>query len=184
MSGLSCKKKIISVGCGVHIIYNCLQSALDCLPFNVRFATEMHEYFYIYTLLYKVQWICASAGLENAELLYVSTCVLSLGLTLKRILDIFNGLCSYIHSQEKCPLLFKELFKNPCSELCLPFFTDQISTFQKIITTCLETWHVSHRSYNVFASQKDNCAFHKRFFCVEATEVDNWTTTKLGYSIN
>jgi hypothetical protein len=45
------RKEIITVGCGVHIIYNCLQSALDCLPFNVgRSAIEMCKYFYIYTL--------------------------------------------------------------------------------------------------------------------------------------
>jgi hypothetical protein len=69
------QKEIISAGCGVHIIYNCPQSTLDCLPFNVgRFAIEMHKYFYIYTLHYKVQRICAFAGLEYAELLHIGTC--------------------------------------------------------------------------------------------------------------
>ena len=57
----------------------------------------------------------------------------SLGLSIERILRMFDGLRAYFLSQEKCPVMLRNIFQNPCLKLWLSFARDQVSTFQACI---------------------------------------------------
>ena len=56
-----------------------------------------------------------------------------MGPLIKRILSIFDGLRAYFLSQEKCPVMLRNIFQNPCLKLWLYFARDQVSTFQACI---------------------------------------------------
>ena len=62
-----------------------------------------------------------------------NTRFLSLGPSTERILSMFDGLCAYFLSQEKCPVMLTNIFQNPCFKLWLSFARDQVSTFQACI---------------------------------------------------
>jgi hypothetical protein len=48
---LKLKRQIIGIDCGAHIIYNCLQCAVDCLPIDIEcFAVKVYKYINIYTV--------------------------------------------------------------------------------------------------------------------------------------
>lgn len=129
-------KEIIGIGCGAHIVHNCLQTAVDCLPFDIEsFAVKVYKYFHIYTVrTEELKDFCEFAGVEYAKLLeHGNTRFLSLGPAIDRILKIFGGLKSYFSSQEKCPAVLKQLFEDPCFELWLMFSSAQIQTFGEVI---------------------------------------------------
>ena len=45
------EREIIGIGCGAHIIHNCLQCAVDCLPIDIKcFTVKVYKYFYIYSV--------------------------------------------------------------------------------------------------------------------------------------
>ena len=46
---------------------------------------------------------------------------------------MFDGLRAYFLSQEKCPVILRDIFQNPCLKLWLSFARDQVSTFQACI---------------------------------------------------
>ena len=62
-----------------------------------------------------------------------NTRFLSLGLSIERILSMFDGLRAYFLSQEKCPVMLRNIFQNPYLKLWLSFARDQVSTFQACI---------------------------------------------------
>ncbi|KAH1167112.1 hypothetical protein KIL84_016284, partial [Mauremys mutica] len=42
-------KEIFSIGSGAHIVHNCLQNAVNCLPLDAEsFAVKVYKYFRIY----------------------------------------------------------------------------------------------------------------------------------------
>jgi hypothetical protein len=44
-------RNIVGVGCGAHIVHNCLQTAVDVLPIEVEaLVVKLYQYFHIYTL--------------------------------------------------------------------------------------------------------------------------------------
>lgn len=130
-------KEIIGVGCGAHIVHNCLQTAVDCLPFDVEcFAVKVYKYFHIYTVrVEELKEFCSFANVEYAKLLeHGSTRFSTLGPAIDRIILIYAGLRSYFMSQERCPTLLKQTFGDPCSLLWLMFASCQIQVFQATIT--------------------------------------------------
>ena len=46
---------------------------------------------------------------------------------------MFDGLRAYFLCQEKCPVMLRDIFQNPCLKLWLSFARDQVSTFQACI---------------------------------------------------
>jgi hypothetical protein len=45
------KRQIFGISCGAHIIHNCLQCAVDCLPIDIEcFPVKVYKYFSIYTV--------------------------------------------------------------------------------------------------------------------------------------
>ena len=43
---------------------------------------------------------------------------------------MFDGLRACFLSQEKCPIILRNIFQNPCFKLWLSFARDQVSTFR------------------------------------------------------
>ncbi|XP_074838055.1 uncharacterized protein LOC142004356 isoform X2 [Carettochelys insculpta] len=127
-------KKIFGIGCGAHVIHNCLQAAADCLPIDLEsFALKVYKYFHIYSVrVEELREFCQFVNLEYSKLReHSSTQFLSLGPALERILLTFHGLKAYFLSQDKCPTLLKKVFSDPCTKLWLAFATKQIGIFQK-----------------------------------------------------
>ena len=94
------EKEIIGIGCGAHIIHNCLECAVDCLPIDIEcFAEKMHQCFYINTYsvrLEELKSLCEFAGNNYNKLLqHGNTRYLSLGPSIERILSMFDGLRAY-----------------------------------------------------------------------------------------
>ena len=130
------ERKIIGIGCGAHIIHNCLQCAVDCLPIDIEcFAVKVYKYFYIYSVrVEELKSFCEFAGNNyNKVLEHGNTRFLSLGPSIERILSMFDGLRAYFLSQEKCPVMLRNIFQNSCLKLWLSFARDQVSTFQACI---------------------------------------------------
>ena len=52
------RREIIVIGCGAHIIHNCLQHSANCLQISIEcFAMKVHKYLYIYifySILYSI----------------------------------------------------------------------------------------------------------------------------------
>lgn len=131
------EKPIIGIGCGAHIIHNCLQCAVDCLPIDIEyFAVKIYKHFHIHTVrVEELKGFCDFAGDNYAKLLqHGNTRFLSLGPSIERILSMFDGLRSYFLSQEKCPVMLRKLFEDPCLKLWLSFARNQVSTFQIYIS--------------------------------------------------
>ncbi|XP_074838051.1 uncharacterized protein LOC142004355 isoform X2 [Carettochelys insculpta] len=127
-------KKIFGIGCGAHVVHNCLQAAADCLPIDLEsFALKVYKYFHIYSVrVEELREFCQFVHLEYSKLReHSSTQFLSLGPALERILLTFDGLKAYFLSQDKCPTLLKKVFDDPCTKLWLAFATKQIGIFQK-----------------------------------------------------
>ena len=130
------ERKIIGIGCGAHIIHNCLQCAVDCLPIDIEcFAVKVCKYFYIYSVrVEELKSFCEFAENNyNKVLQHGNTRFLSLGPSIERILSMFDGLRAYFLSQEKCPVMLRNIFQNSCLKLWLSFARDQVSTFQACI---------------------------------------------------
>ena len=130
------ERKIIGIGGGAHIIHNCLQCAVYCWPIDIEcFAVKVYKYFYIYSVgVEELKSFCEFAGNNyNKELQHGNTRFLSLGPSIERILSTFDGLRAYFLSQEKCPVMLRIIFQNPCLKLWLSFARDQVSTFQACV---------------------------------------------------
>ena len=94
-------RKIIGIGCGAHIIHNCLQCAVDCLPIDIEcFAVKVYKCFYIYSVrVEELKSFCEFAGNNyNKVLQHGNTRFLSLGPSIERRSSMFDGLRAYFLS--------------------------------------------------------------------------------------
>ena len=96
---------------------------------------KVYKYFYIYSVREKeLKNFCEFAGNNYNKLLqHGNTRFLSLGRSIERILSMFDGLCAYFLSQEKCRAILRNIFRNPCFKLWVFFARDQVYTFQACI---------------------------------------------------
>lgn len=62
-------RNIIGIGCGDHIVRNCLQSGVNRLPFDEEsFTVKVYKYFHIYAVrVEELEEFCAFAGIEYAK---------------------------------------------------------------------------------------------------------------------
>jgi hypothetical protein len=97
---------------------------------------KVYKYFNIYTVRVEELKNCYDfAGNNYAKLLeHENTRFLPLGPSIDRILSMFDRLRSYFLSQEKCPVMLRKLFEDPCLKLWLSFARDQVRTFQTYIS--------------------------------------------------
>ncbi|CAL1279908.1 unnamed protein product, partial [Larinioides sclopetarius] len=130
----SLKKPLIGIGCGSHVIHNAIQSAADRLPLDYEsIIVKIYSFFYIYTIRVEaLKEFCAETETEYQQMLvYSKTRWLALMPALERILKMYQPLKNYFLSIEKCPLLLKNFFEDPTSELWLYFFFAQSASFHQ-----------------------------------------------------
>jgi hypothetical protein len=134
-------RNIVGVGCGAHIIHNCLQTAVDVLPIEVDLAVKIYKYFHIYTVrATQLKEFCEFVDLEYRKVLqHGNAQFLSLLPAIERILQIYEGLKSYFCSQEHCPDIIKKFFDNNCGEMYLWFVHKQLNLFNKTILAMEKT---------------------------------------------
>lgn len=131
-------RDIVGIGCGAHIVHNCLQTAVDVLPVEIEaLVVKIYKYFYIYTVrVTRLKNFCEFVDIEYKKILsHSNTRFLSLLPAINRILEIYEGLKSYFLSQENCPLIIKNFFENDCSEIYLWFVQGQLKLFNNSILT-------------------------------------------------
>lgn len=129
-------RPIFGIGCGAHILHNAVQTACDSLPLDVEATVvKLYKYFYQYTVrVTQLKEFCESADVEFKRLLsHGSTRFLSLMPALERILAQFLPLKLYFTSNENCPMLLADFFKDPVNELYIMFVHGSLQIFQKTI---------------------------------------------------
>ena len=91
-------RNIFGVGCGAHIVYNCIQTAVDVLPIEVEsLVVKIYKYFHIYTVrVIQLKKICGFLEIDYKKVpQHGNTRFLSLLPAIERILQIYEGLKSY-----------------------------------------------------------------------------------------
>ena len=114
------KRNLVGIGCVVHIVHNCLQHTVDTLPTCVKsLVVKIYKSFHLYTVrVSKLKEFCNFAEVECKQLLLL---FLSLLPSLDRVLEMFKALKRYFNSEERCPTIIQQCFKNPVQELYLRF---------------------------------------------------------------
>lgn len=129
-------REVIGVGCAAHIVHNGIQTAADCLPVDVEtIVMKIYSYFYIYTVRVEtLKEFCDFVNIEYQKMLaYSKTRWLALMPAVERILKMFPALQSYFLSNDKCPLILRNFFESPASELWLLFIHSQAATFHSTV---------------------------------------------------
>jgi hypothetical protein len=92
------RRQINGIGCSGHIVHNCLQTAVDCLPFDIEsFTVKGYKNFCIYAVrVEELKGFCEFARENYSKLLkHGNSKFLSLGPSVERILNMFKGLNLY-----------------------------------------------------------------------------------------
>jgi hypothetical protein len=129
-------RTLIGVGCSSHMINNAIQCAAGTLPMDVQTVIEkLYRHFYIYTVrVHTLKGFCDFLNTEYKTVLgHSKTRWLSLYLALKRLNEMYEVLKSYVLSLDKPPLLLKNFFSNPVSELIATFLECQSEMFHGTI---------------------------------------------------
>lgn len=129
-------RDINGIGCGAHIVHNCVQSGIDGLPFDIEaLVVKIYKYFHIYTVrVTKLKEFCEFAEIQYKKLVqHGNTRFLSMMPALERILHLFEGLKAFFSAQDMCPLLIKTLFTGEKGELYMCFVHGQLALFNKAI---------------------------------------------------
>lgn len=129
-------RKLLGIGCGAHIVHNCVQHGVDQLPFDVEaIVVKIYKFFYIYTVrVTDLKDFCDFVGVHYKKVLsHSSTRFLSLLPAIERILQIYDGLKSYFLSKcsSSCPKVIQEFFENPVNEILLWFLYGALQIFQE-----------------------------------------------------
>lgn len=129
-------RTLIGVGCTSHIINNAIQCAADTLPMDVQAVIgKLYQHFYIYTVrVHTLKGFCDFLNTEYKTVLgHSKTRWLSPYPALKRMNEMYEVLKSYVLSVDKPPLLLKNFFSNPVSELIATFLECQSEMFHATI---------------------------------------------------
>ncbi|GBN79137.1 hypothetical protein AVEN_267869-1 [Araneus ventricosus] len=98
-------QEINGIGCGAHIVHNCVQTAVDSLPIDIEaLLVKIYKYFHIYTIrVIKVNNFCEYAEIQYRKIIQHGNIRFLLMMpALERILQIFEGLKAFLE-QEMCP---------------------------------------------------------------------------------
>lgn len=132
----SLEKPLIGIGCGAHIIHNAIKTAADGLPVDFEcIIVKIYSFFYIYTVRVEaLKEFCSETETEYQKLLgYSKTRWLALMPAIERVLKMYEPLKKYFLSIEKCPIILKNFFENPSSELWLYFIHAQSASFHQAV---------------------------------------------------
>lgn len=115
-------QEINGIGCGAHIVHNCVQTAVDSLPIDIEaLVVKIYKYFHIYTVrVTKLKSFCEYAEIEYRKLIqHGNTRLLSMMPALERILQVFEGLKAFFFRPRNMPINNKNLFTDSKGELYL-----------------------------------------------------------------
>jgi len=130
-------KNIFGAGCCCHILNNTIQTAADTLPVSIELIViKIYSHFHIYTVrCSKLAEICDNANIEYKKILgHARTKWLSLMLSIERLLKLYKALKQYfVQEIDNCPLILKEFFNNPLSEVWLLFIHSEAAIFHNAI---------------------------------------------------
>lgn len=124
----SINPNLIGVGCSAHIIHNSLRSACDKLDFDIEhIIVKIYSHFYLYTVRTEnLKQFCNEAEVDYHKLGYSKTRFLALNFAIKRIIELFEPLKSYIFSLEKGERAIKMFFERPDAKFWLIFISEQV----------------------------------------------------------
>ncbi|XP_054745604.1 uncharacterized protein LOC129249978 [Anastrepha obliqua] len=128
---------LIGVNCAAHIVNNCVQASIDCLPMDIEvIVVKIFSCFYIYTVrVEQLKKICDTVDVEYKRLLgFSKTRWLTLKPAIERILKLFKPLKKYFLEQPHCPNILEAFFENSTSEMWLFCTHCQASLFHNYIT--------------------------------------------------
>ncbi|CAL8119834.1 unnamed protein product [Orchesella dallaii] len=129
-------RDLVGIGCAAHIVHNSVETAADCLPLDVEaILAKIYKYFSIYTVRTEsLKEFCEFVNIEYKGLLATSkTRWLSLGKSLERLLELYEGVKSYFLSESTCPKVLRSFFNNETTEIYLWFLHGQLCVFTQAI---------------------------------------------------
>ncbi|CAL8068026.1 unnamed protein product [Orchesella dallaii] len=157
-------REIVVIGCAAHIVHNSVETAADCLPFDIEsILAKIYKYFSIYTVrIESLREFCDFVQIEFKPLLSSSkTRWLSLGKALERLLKLFVGVKSYFLSESTCPVVLKRFFQDECTELHLWFLHTQVHVFNQSILK-IEKQNISAvETYSIVKNLIDSLSLRK-----------------------
>lgn len=130
------KKHIEGSGCPAHIVNNCIQHAVDCLPVDIEHILfKIYGHFSIYTVRVEtLKEFCSFVELNYKQILsHSKTRWLSLYPVINRTLQMYDALKSYFLSIDRPPMILKSFFANPLNEAYLMFVHSLAHSFHASI---------------------------------------------------
>lgn len=162
------ERKILGLGCIAHMIHNCAHLAINSIPIDVEgIVVKVFGYFHIFTVrVERLKECCAFVGQEYKKILsYNNVRWLSLLPAVRRICEIYPSLESFFLSEEKCPVMFKKWFSDPCTLLWMNFANATLPLFHDVIMKT-EGEDVSAIESSILLSsfiEKLNCRKEEKF---------------------
>jgi histone deacetylase complex regulatory component SIN3 len=127
-------KNIIGIGCNAHILSSAINIASSLMNIDVEvIISQIYLYFHRFTVrVASFKQFCEEVEIEYRKLLgYLNVRWLSVTPVIERIIHLFEPLCSYFLSINKCPKVLKDFFLNDLLEITLYFVDSQASIFHK-----------------------------------------------------
>lgn len=110
-------------------------------------VNKIFSYFHIYTVrVERLKDFCEYVDTEYKQILNSgNTRWLSLMPAIERILQMFHALKEFYSAEEKCPVVLRQFFDNPCAELCfahnqLALFDATILKMERSVSTAVEVY--------------------------------------------
>jgi hypothetical protein len=131
------------------MIHNCAHSFINTIPLDIEgLVVKIFGYFNIFSVrVERLKDFCDFVGQQYKDILgYSNIRWLSLLPAVRRICELYPALQSFFMSEEKCPVMLKKLFSDPCSQfwlnfvnLTLPLFHDAIKKAEAQEVTAVES---------------------------------------------
>ena len=125
---------LVGVGCPAHILNNCLHHGTNQMTIDVEsIICKTYQYFCIYTVCSEeLKDYCNFVDTDYRKLLsHNITRWLSLYTSLSRMLQMYPALQSYFTLVDKPPIVLKQFYKAPLSELYLKHLQSFIAVFNE-----------------------------------------------------
>ncbi|OCT74690.1 hypothetical protein XELAEV_18033677mg [Xenopus laevis] len=133
---LSLNRNVVVLGCVAHVLNNSAHTSFGMIPLDIHgVVSKIFGYFHIFTVrVERLKGFCDFVGQEWKEVLSSSNVRwLSLLPALRRILDLYSAFKSFFLSDDKCPIVLKRWFSDPCTELWLQFSNATLPLFHDTI---------------------------------------------------
>jgi hypothetical protein len=116
-------RDVIGLGCVAHMIHNCAHSSINTIPLDiVGLVVKILGYFHIFTVtVEQLNEFCDFVGQQYKDIMGYSNVRWLVLPAVRRICELYPALQSFFMSEEKCPVILKKWFSDPCFQLWLNF---------------------------------------------------------------